>query len=420
VGTSVKPDPASKAADGDDKEPIGPQLSPLEQALAGARALQKEKKSIIPVKEEPAAEGDETPAAEAEGDEKKEADDGETGEGEDAAGAEAEAEETPGADAEKPDEPETAEGDEATAEADEEVEDDPDLVVALPPRREGEAAIEIVAENKETAEALRRLSNMATRGADLEARETRVQTDQAQIEELEVFIGTDPVGFIQANVPGEVTDTVALALVTDPEVLARIKGRLFPALQDEKEMRVLRSELKGDRAEAKNTLRETIEVRRYAKEQAKTVRDTLQIMVPETEGISAERRAAIIETLEKGVGSAVREKAIQKISPEDLPVILTKELRAAGIDPLAAAQAIQSGGKAPPSEPGKSPAKKKVKRPTAKQLKLADAKRKKAATSAPPGAAVPASRPKLPAGQNLEDRMKLVREKGIGALMGGG
>lgn len=419
MATSVKPDPASKAADGDDKEPTGPQLSPLEQALADARARTKEQKSIIP--EEPAAEGDKTPDAEAEG----ETEDGdatqETGEGEGAAGDETEGEETPGADGEKPDEPETPEGDEATAEADEEVEDDPDLVVALPPRREGEPEIEIVAESVETAEALRRLSNMAARGADLEARETRIQTDQAQIEELEVFIGTDPVGFIEANVPGEVTDTVALALVTDPDVLARIKDRLFPALQDQKEMRTLRAELKGDRAEAKNTLRETIEVRRFAKEQAKIVRDTLQVMVPETEGISAERRSAIIETLEKGVGSAVREKAIQKITPEDLPVILTKELRAAGIDPLAAAQAIQSGGKAAPgSEPGKSPAKKKVKRPTAKELKLADGKRKKAATSAPPGAAVPATRPKLPAGQNLEDRMKLVREKGIGALMGGG
>ena len=415
MATSVKPDPASKAADGDDKEPTGPQLSPLEQALADARARTKEQKSIIP--EEPAAEGEETPDAEAE---ETEDPDAETGEGEGAEGAEAEAEETPGADGEKPDEPEATE-DEATAEADEEVEDDPDLVLALPPRREGEPEIEIVAESIETAEALRRLSNQAARGADLEARETRVATDQAQIEELEVFIGTDPVGFIEANVPGEVTDTVALALVTDPDVLARIKDRLFPALQDQKEMRTLRAELKGDRAEAKNTLRETIEVRRFAKEQAKIVRDTLRIMVPETEGISAERRSAIIETLEKGVGSAVREKAIQKITPEDLPVILTKELRAAGIDPLAAAQAIQNGGKAAPgSEPGKSPAKKKVKRPTAKELKQADGKRKKAATSAPPGAAVPATRPKLPAGQNLEDRMKLVREKGIGALMGGG
>lgn len=417
MAAPVKPDPAQEAAD-------GPKLSPLEQALADARARKANDKPMVPeaAKEEGGEEGAEKPAGEekpeeeggeaatAEGDETGDDAGGEGGEAGEAEGAEAGEAET-GAEGEDGGEPAKSEGGEEEAGAGEE-DVDPELVVALPGRREGEDPVEIVVESKEVADRLRQLNNGFARGEEIREREEAVARDQQQIEELEVFIGTDPVGFIETNVPKEVTQTVALSLVLQHLGDKTFTDRLLPALQDEKERRTLTAELKADRAEAKGRLQEVIEVRRFAKQQAKTIRETIELMVPETEAISGDRRSAIKETLEKAVGAAVREKKLQKVEPEDLPVILTKSLRAAGIDPLAAAQAIKSGEKVTDSEPGKRPAKKKVKQPTAKELKQASDKRKKAAASAPPGAAAPAARPKLPEGQNLEQRLAEVRKRG--------
>ena len=70
------------------------------------------------------------------------------------------------------------------------------------------------------------------------------------------------------------------------------------------------------------------------------------------------------------------------------------------------------------SEPGATPPAKKVQR-TAAELKSASDKRKQAAAGTPPGSGAPAAAPKLPAGQTVEERIALAREKGLGALMSG-
>jgi hypothetical protein len=422
MAPAVKPDPAQ------DEAAKGPQLNPLEQAIADARARKKDNESILPEAdtEETTTEDTETTETVAKETEDKETEatdkekTDEDGEEEDetgtvaAEGGENEKDETEdGSEPSKSEDGEEAEGGE------EEV--DPELVVPLPARREGEEALEIVVENKEVAERLRQLQNGFERGEQIREREEIVARDQQQIEELEVFIGTDPVGFIEQNVPKEVAETVALSLVMQHMASKTFTDRLLPALQDEKERRTLTAELGRERAEAKGRLNEVIEVRRFAKVQAKTIRETIELMVPDTESISGERREAIKETLEKAVGAVIREKKLEKVEPDDLPVLLLKPLRAAGIDPTAAGQAIKSGKRITDSEAGsKTSPKKKVKQPTAAELKKSSVKRKKAAASAPPGAAAPATRPKLPSGQGLEERFAEIRKRGgLGAVMSG-
>ncbi len=391
----VKPDPATEAAE-------GPQRTALESAIADALARKKDTGSILP-EEKPDEEAAETTE-----------EDTEDKTGDDAEKAEDKTDET-----EDGCEHSESKGGEEAESGSEEV--DPELVVALPGRREGEESLEIVVENKEVAERLRQLNNGFERGEQIREREEVIARDQQQIEELEVFISTDPVGFIETNVPKDVSETVALSLVMQHMASKSFTDRLVPALQDEKERRTLTAELKAERAEAKGRLQEVIEVRRFAKVQAKTIRDTIELMVPDTEGFSGDRREAIKGTLEKAVGATIREKKIAEIKPEDLPVILLEPLRAAGIDPTAAGQAIKSGKRNTDSQVGsKTPPKKKVKQPTPKELKQSSAKRKKAAASAPPGAAAPAARPKLPQGQNLEDRFAEVKKRGgLGAALSG-
>jgi hypothetical protein len=207
-----------------------------------------------------------------------------------------------------------------------------------------------------------------------------------------------------------------MSLVTQPKVWEAVQDKI-DRLNDPNELRLIQAELKADRLEAQQTLRERAEVRREAKKQANLVLDGIHKMIPVTDGITESRRDTIIASVQKTVAAAVRESNLQKVNIQDLPLLAAPALRQHGIDPIAAAQALQDSESAD-SEPGKKrPAKKKQK--TAKQLKSASDKRKKAAAGTPPGSGAPAAAPKLPAGQTIEERIKLAREKGLAALMGG-
>jgi hypothetical protein len=402
MSAAVKPEPgAPTPPKGND----GPKLSPIAAALARAREAQQASKqpagelTDLPADETP--EGEDNQHEEAEGDETDEA-----------GGEEAEGEpEGAGEDESKQGEPKGGE----PAKAEGEAEDvDEDLVVALPPRREGDDEFEIVVESKEAAERLRQLKNGYEAAGKLRAEREAVEQDRALIEEMEVWIGTDPAGFIIQNVPPETIEDVALSLVLEPAVFEKLSERLQQALEDPRERRVLQAELKAARASAQSGLRTAIETRRYAKEQGRIVRDAIARMVPVTDGITETRRTAIIQTLETAVAQTIREKKLEKIEVDDVPILLASQLRAAGIDPLHAAQLLK--GK-PASEPGARLAKKR-KQPTRAELMQASQRRKRAAASTPPGGGAPASRTKLPAGQTLEERFKLAREKGLGVLLG--
>ena len=415
MAAPVKADPPEGAEAGEQQG--GLRLSPLEVALADARkrSTTEGEALVPPPKAEGEGEVEDPPAGEVEEGAEAGKEEGDATEEEEAGAVSGEGEAEAEAEAAE-DDPDAAK-ESGTAEAGAEAEDDvdPELVVGLPPRREGDEEVEIVAENLEVAERLRQLKNQAIAGGQLQEREAKVETDLAQIEEMELQIGTDPVGFILKNVPEQTIGLLTLALVTDQNVLASIKDQLFPALNDEKELRTLRAELKGERAEAKNSLRDAVEAKRYGKSQAKIIRGAIAQMVPVSDGISESRRTAIIQDLELAAATEVRSKQLQKVEPGDLPVLLSAKLRAHGIDPLAASKAITDGAN---SEVGStSSPKKKAKRPTTKELKSAATRRKKAAAVTPPGGSAPATRPKLPEGQTLSDRFKLAREKGLGALL---
>lgn len=405
----VTPEPAEAAPEG---APTVPELNPLQAALASARERQAAGEPVFKAPEEPPAEPEpepEPPAAE-DPPVEEEPPDGEKPEGEAAEGA-AEDEGAEGEPAE-PDEGEPPEP--AVAEGDEEAVDEA-LVVGLPGRREGEDEVEIVAENPEIAERLRQLKNAAVRGDQIKAREEKTERDQKQIEELEVYIGTDPAGFILANVPAAVVDEVALSLITHPEVWARIQEQIR-ALEDPAELRIVTAELKAKRAESAGKLRQAVDDRRYAREQGKILKDSIAKMVPVTEGITESRRDTIVQTLEGEAARLIREKNLEKVDPADLVLLLAGTLRAQGIEPMAAAAAL--AGKAPTDKP--APAKKRTsakrKQPTKAELKTASDKRRKAAATTPPGASAPAARTKLPPGTRVEEAIKIAREKGIASL----
>lgn len=417
MGAEAKPKPAAGAAqEGRGEESKGPELNPIEAALRAAREKFSAGKSMTATDEGAGGAGgddDETGAAgngeggdaedegaEAEGESAEEAGEGEDegeGEAEGAAGAAAGGDE-----------------DEIVDEGDEDV--DPELVVAIPARREGDDDIEITVDDKNVAERLRQLKNAAMRGEQIREAQARIERDQAEIEDMENYIQTDPAGFIINNVPVDVVEVVALSLITEPEIWERVQPRL-EQLSDPSELRLMQAELKTQRLEAEKVLQKRAEGRRHSKQQAKIILDGIEKMVPLTDGITESRRETIIGSVQRAVAAAVREKRLTSIDVGDLPLLASAALRQHGIDPMAAAAALQAGGEE--SEPGKKKPLAKKKQKTAKQLKTASEQRKKAAASSPAGTGAPAAAPKLPAGQTIEERIALAKEKGLGTLLGG-
>ncbi len=420
MGTEAKPEPApadAPAQEGEGQD-AGPQLNPIESALLAAREKFSAGEPITAADEGAGGEGGDDDSAGAEGGgEGGDAGEGE-GEGEGESSAEAQAGEGEGEGEAEGDAGAAAGGDADETIVDEgegEGEVDQELVVSIPARREGDEDIEIAVDDPNVAERLRQLRNSAVRGEALREAQGKIEKDQADIEEMEAHIQTDPAGFIIANVPAEVIETVAMTLITQGEIWERVQPRL-EQLQDPQELRTVRAELKAERLEAEKTLRTRAEGRRASKKTAKLILDGIQRMVPVTDGISDSRRDTIIQSVQGAVAAAVRDKRLTTVDVNDLPLLASTALRLHGIDPLAAAASLKEDGGGE-SELGKSPAKKKQK--TAKQLKSDSDKRKKAAAGTPPGSGAPAAAPKLPAGQTIAERIALAKEKGLGTLMGG-
>lgn len=321
---------------------------------------------------------------------------------------EPEPEEQPG---KEPDEVVTAEGD---GEEPKDEAPDPDLVVTLPARREGEAELELVLEDKEAVERIRQLRNGFMRGEETRAAQAQIVVDQGQIEEMETWISTDPVGFIVSNLPEQTTQRVAMSLITAPKVWDAVKEQLAVLQEDPNELRVIQAELKSQRLEMTSQLKTLADGRKQAREVAHRIEEGIQKLVPVSEGLADGRRDKIIADLQMDIAKQVRDRQLVDVRVDDLPLMAAAVLRSHGIDPIAAAKLLADGDVEP--EPGKSPA--KAKQPTGKELVQARKKRKKAAASAPPGADALVTRPKLPKGQRLEDRLALAREKGLASLAG--
>lgn len=394
----------------------------LETALQEARERLTAGKGITAEKTDAGSQEGEKGAEGEGGEEGEEGEEGEGNEGEEAEGdnvsdeaegeeAEPEPEEQPGKEA---DAVVTAEGEGEKPKGEEPEDPDPDLVVTLPARREGEDELELVLEDKEAVERIRQLRNGYMRGEETRAAQAQIVVDQGQIEEMETWISTDPVGFIVSNLPEQTTQQVAMSLITAPKVWDAVKEQLAVLQEDPNELRVIQAELKSQRLEMTSQLKTLADGRKQAREVAHRIEDGIQKLVPVSEGLPDGRRDKIIADLQVDIAKQVRERQLVDVRVDDLPLMAAAVLRSHGIDPIAAAKLLADGGVEP--EPGKSPA--KAKQPTGKELVQARKKRKKAAASAPPGADALVTRPKLPKGQRLEDRLALAREKGLAALAG--
>lgn len=363
-----------------------PANTPIQQAMADARARMEAGQPLVPAA--PA----EAPAA----DPPRNAD------GTFAAPAEAPAEETT-----------VAEG------SDNQPSTEPNpLVVELPGRREGDAPDIIEASSPEQAERIRQLVNGYQRGEVLRQQQAMVQADRAAIAEISARLELDPEGFLFESIPQERAASVALQVLLQPDVWAQVNDVLADLLDSDDKRELVRVSLENTRFKNKEAVGRQMEEQREATRNAVVVKQSIAMMIPET--LPENDQVALYNACQQDVIEYAERLGLNVLDPRDVPLIVANRLRSAGVDPVAAAAALQnvSRGKSTPNGTARGQAPRAPARPAAsaqpsgKDFVAAAAAARAAATTAPAGAGAPSSaaNAKPPAGQTLEERIKWSRD----------
>ena len=382
------------------QEPTG-----IQAALAAARETLADRGSLFSPEVEDTDDVDGTPPDD-DGGEEAPADEGE----EEAEEEDEELEEDPG------DGLEDEEGeDEGEGEAEEEEVEAALFTATIPGRGPDDDDIEIEVTDQATADALNRLKNGYMRGDQFRDAMAEVTGAQEELYEIEEQFGVDPAGFVLQHLDEKHLATVALALVVEPKAWASLQKTLTRLIDNPQELRTLQAEAKSARLETKEALKEARTTRTRQNENAAALQGAIDRMVPEDMGES--KRDRLIRDMTRDVVEHINRNKIEAMEPKDLVTVLADRLELNGIDPLEARSAVKDGSRTRSTPTTK---KKKVGKPkSGKQLARASAKRRRVAAAPGAGKKAPPTQPKtLPAGQTIQERLKEVRKRGLGSILG--
>lgn len=312
------------------------------------------------------------------------------------------------------------EGDEPAGEADD------DLVVALPGRNAGEE-FEIEASDQETKEALNRLRKGYMRREALNAAMESVDADRQEIEEIDTALAVDPAGFLLERVDRGKRVQVARALLFDDEVWEELQEEILEAEDPERrEVRRLKSE--AERREAADASRTEIQKARATRKAVSAISQNIEDMVPA--GMDPDRaRRFQLAALSAAEDLTMRVRRLD-ISREELVGELSREglLDRFGIDPKARPASKGDGAgtrrgsgssSTSASKNGQGSGDGDGDAQTAAGLKKARRRRKAVAGSASAGAGAPTATVELSKSTSVKDRIKEVRNKGLGNVLAG-
>ena len=391
----------------EDKEEEKKGPATIEEALAKARVVLADKGTMMAMVEDSEDKEDADGEEEAGGEEDEEEEKGEE-EGEQES-EDQEDEEDRGSDAD--DETDEVEGEE---EKEEEEEKKP-ITVSVPGRHPNSEDIEIEVDDEELAERLAHLKSGFMRGEEVRERELQMTASEDAMESLSLQFEVDPAGFVIEFTDKDELPQVALSLLTIPAVWEKISAQVDKLFSDTGELRTLQAEMKAARLEAKDKLQTRAIQRKENAESGRKLGEAIDLMVPES--IDGTKREQLITDLTRDTTDHISRNKLEKLDVKDLVTILAGRLETNGIDPLEARKAIQDGSRSR----GKITTKKRrpEKKPkTGKELAKASAKRKKVAAAPGPGKrAAPTQPTKLPAGQNIKERIAAAREHGLAALV---
>lgn len=287
---------------------------------------------------------------------------------------------------------------------------DPELVVALPPRRAGETPLEITVSDKETADALRRLANGYGRRDEVEAVRAEAQQVYQEIAAEREEIAIDPAGYLVSAVPPEIQADVALFLLTQPHIWESIRDDVL-ALEDDVQYRTTAAEVKARRLELRDQLRQAASDRAVIQRNATEVKQAVASLVPQD--MPDEVAESFYRDALRDLKEHAERNGLRTLNPDDVPVLLARRMRQVGIDPLAVATraaapaaSLPAGTPAPRAAASQVPSQR-----TGAQFKQASATRRAAAATPAAGAGAPAAAPMAPPpNQSIAERQAWARQ----------
>lgn len=265
-----------------------------------------------------------------------------------------------------------------------------ELVVAIPPRREGEEPFEIEVSDKEAADRLRQLAAAAVRGDQARAIRDEAQAMRDRAEELQLDAELDPAGFIrQVMTKPQDVDHLIRYLLTRDGVMARARDWISGLIETPESVALQQRLVDADDVKRRDSVARAVAVKREVNENARQIVRTLdksiESMLPATFIENDDAKGIFRNDLLSDIRAYARfqvqrDPDARTVDPRVIPGLVERRRKLLG---LAAPSATAAPAAAPTPAGSKAPA--ATTGPTAEQLKQARAKRR-AAASAPPGA----------------------------------
>jgi hypothetical protein len=301
---------------------------------------------------------------------------------------------------------------------------DPELIVEVLPRWANGEPVEIVLQDKETADLLRHSLKGAMRREEFDQAMQDVRAREQQLEEQATMLVVDPVRTVQETLTEDQTELLVLALLTDDRVYQRVQERL-PELLDDQSRRLVRADVREKYLDAREQASGQVETQRAVTRNLQETKAALSAIIPEH--LNEAQRGIFLRDAMRELSVVCRQHNIRLLDPMQIPAALSSRLTAYGVDPRQAAETIASTlygrGRAPAAataRPEAAPALASAPRAaatpkpgtrTVQALRASQSRREAAAATAGAGVGTPAAGglPSLPKGAGLDEAFALFR-----------
>lgn len=316
-------------------------------------------------------------------------------------------------------------GKETAGEREEEEEEGDDIVVALPGRAPEDPEIEFVVQNKESADALRRLKNMAMRGEELnrqlegvERQRTDIQADREELETIMAEVAADPAGFIMKEVrTPEIAKTVVFSLLAnaDDDTFKAVLDEITEWEHDPRARETAKYRSEHERRERRDEATRSLVRKRDARANAVRLRESIESLMPDN--MDAEKRQRFLRYAGRDLRDYVNQNRIERLDPAQVPALLEQlgTLQLFGLKPTPRVDRAKNNGNSSSAARAESAAAdgEAVERARAEgdRVRRAVARRKDAASSAGPGAGAAATRTRPPKGAGVKEAIDFMKKQ---------
>jgi hypothetical protein len=299
-----------------------------------------------------------------------------------------------------------------------ELEDSPEsLTVMVPGRRPEDPEIPLAVEDKDTADAIRRLKNGYSRTEHLAKRVADVEERETELRYFEDYASADPVGLILDYMPKARFVDVVKHLLTVPEVFNETMS-FIESWENPESRRAAVAELDRDRIKNKGEVQKELNRREVNRRHALAINtniDRVAEVVTDEEMVEQFRDDA-----NRAIANYIRTNKPTRLTAEVYLEALKPRLRLYGISPAQALAALS--GQSPPSSPSHAarpsgPAAEKLAAsgvrgvPGLRHVEASRVRKAAAAGTPGPGTGTGASRPVAPKGQGVLERIKWLKEQ---------